>query len=165
MTANASLNNLFILDNGVYQQATFEYVIEAALNSLEEKLIRIGKISEPSDASAYLSLRLGNLGHEVFAAIFLDAQNRIIEYVELFRGTLTQCSVYPREVIKIALRLNAAAIIFAHNHPSGCPEPSRADEALTGTLKTSLALVDVRVLDHIVVAGGASLSFAKQGLL
>ena len=118
-----------------------------------------------ADASAFFSLRLGSLEHEVFAAIFLDAQNRVIEYIELFRGTLTQTSVYPREVVKTSLRLNAAAVIFAHNHPSGVPEPSRADENLTKVLKDALALVDVRVLDHVIVAGGASVSFAQRGLL
>jgi DNA repair protein RadC len=127
--------------------------------------MRNGLISAPADAGNYFSLRLGDLEHEVFAAIFLDAQNRIIEYTELFRGTLTQTSVYPREVVKTALRLNAAAAIFAHNHPSGVPEPSRADEHLTKVLKDALALVDVRVLDHIVVAGGATVSFAQRGLL
>ncbi|CAJ0903153.1 hypothetical protein R20233_04895 [Ralstonia sp. LMG 32965] len=162
----ASHIDLFTLDdNGQFQLATAEQVIEAALAILDEKVMRNGLISAPADAGNYFSLRLGDLEHEVFAAIFLDAQNRIIEYTELFRGTLTQTSVYPREVVKTALRLNAAAAIFAHNHPSGVPEPSRADEHLTKVLKDALALVDVRVLDHIVVAGGATVSFAQRGLL
>jgi DNA repair protein RadC len=97
--------------------------------------------------------------------LLLDAQNRLIDYVELFRGTLTQTSVYPREVVKLALQHNAAALIFAHNHPSGVTEPSQADEALTRTLKQALALVDVRVLDHFIVGGGDALSFAERGLL
>ncbi|MFN3377715.1 MAG: RadC family protein [Burkholderiaceae bacterium] len=162
----ASHIDLFTLDdNGQFQLATAEQVIKAALAILDEKVMRNGLISAPADAGNYFSLRLGDLEHEVFAAIFLDAQNRIIEYTELFRGTLTQTSVYPREVVKTALRLNAAAAIFAHNHPSGVPEPSRADEHLTKVLKDALALVDVRVLDHIVVAGGATVSFAQRGLL
>lgn len=162
----ASHIDLFTIDdNGQFQLASAEQVIEAALTILDETVMRNGLISAPADAGNYFSLRLGNLEHEVFAAIFLDAQNRIIEYTELFRGTLTQTSVYPREVVKVALRLNAAAAIFSHNHPSGVPEPSRADENLTKVLKDALALVDVRVLDHIVVAGGATVSFAQRGLL
>lgn len=162
----ASHIDLFTIDdNGQFQLASAEQVIEAALTILDETVMRNGLISAPADAGNYFSLRLGNLEHEVFAAIFLDAQNRIIEYTELFRGTLTQTSVYPREVVKAALRLNAAAAIFSHNHPSGVPEPSRADENLTKVLKDALALVDVRVLDHIVVAGGATVSFAQRGLL
>ena len=113
-----------------------------------------------------------NMGHielsrdrEVFVVLLLDAQHRVIAVEELFSGTLTQTSVYPREVVKIALRHNAAALIFAHNHPSGVAEPSSADEMLTRTLKTALALVDIQVLDHFVVAGGATTSFAERGLL
>ncbi len=113
----------------------------------------------------YLRLRLQALPHEVFIALFLDAQNRVIEIEELFRGTLTQTSVYPREVIKHALRHNAGAVIFAHNHPSGVAEPSRADETLTQALKQALALVDIRVLDHFIVAGSSVVSFAERGLL
>jgi len=162
----ASHIDLFTIDdNGQFQLASAGQVIEAALAILDEKVMRNGLISAPADASAFFSLRLGSLEHEVFAAIFLDAQNRVIEYIELFRGTLTQTSVYPREVVKTSLRLNAAAVIFAHNHPSGVPEPSRADENLTKVLKDALALVDVRVLDHVIVAGGASVSFAQLGLL
>ncbi len=162
----ASHIDLFTIDdNGQFQLASAGQVIEAALAILDEKVMRNGLISAPADSSAFFSLRLGSLEHEVFAAIFLDAQNRVIEYIELFRGTLTQTSVYPREVVKTSLRLNAAAVIFAHNHPSGVPEPSRADENLTKVLKDALALVDVRVLDHVVVAGGASVSFAQRGLL
>ena len=103
--------------------------------------------------------------HEVFVAVFLDAQNRVLEVEELFRGTLTQTSVFPREIVKRALHFNAAAIIFAHNHPSGVAEPSRADEALTQTLKHTLALVDVKVLDHFVVGGDSAMSFAERGLI
>jgi DNA repair protein RadC len=101
----------------------------------------------------------------VFVALFLDSQNRLLGSEELFRGTLTQTSVYPREVVKTALRYNAAAVILAHNHPSGVAEPSRADELLTQTLKQALALVEIRTLDHFIVAGTRTVSFAERGLL
>lgn len=122
-------------------------------------------IAAPEQAKSYLQLRIGTLEHEVFVVLWLDTQNRLIEYRELFRGTLSQTSVYPREVVKEALRHNAAAVIFAHNHPSGVAEPSRADELLTASLKAALALVDVKVLDHFVVGSGAVISFAERGLL
>lgn len=132
---------------------------------LDEKIQRQGNISSPADSKAFVSLRLGALPHEVFSVIFVDAQHRVIEYREMFRGTLSQSSVYPREVVKDALALNAAAVILCHNHPSGVTDPSRADEYLTSTLKSALALVDVRVLDHLIVGGGQVLSFAERGLL
>jgi DNA repair protein RadC len=114
----------------------------------------------------YLRLALGGRPHEVFVCLWLDAQHRVIDFEEAFRGTLTQTSVYPREVVKQALTRNAAAVIFAHNHPSGLAEPSAADEALTRNLKEALGLVDVRVLDHFIVAGRAvPLSFAERGLV
>ena len=113
----------------------------------------------------YLRLAIGMLEHEVFRVVFLDAQHRVIELQQMFRGTVTQTSVYPREVVKTSLALNAAAVILAHNHPSGAAEPSRADEYLTQTLKTALQLVDVRVLDHLVVTANAVTSFAERGLL
>lgn len=119
----------------------------------------------PSAARDYPRMKLQALPHEVFVALFLDAQNRVIGSEELFRGTLTQTSVYPREIVKAALKANAAAIIFAHNHPSGVAEPSQADELLTRQLKESLAMVDIKVLDHFIVAGRATLSFAERGLL
>jgi len=113
----------------------------------------------------YLRLLLHDRGHEVFVCLFLDAQHRMIAGEELFRGTLAQTSVYPREVVKETLAHNAAAVVFAHNHPSGVAEPSRADELLTQALKQALALVDVKVLDHFVIAGSAAVSFAERGLL
>ena len=113
----------------------------------------------------FLRIKLGTLEHEVFAVIHLDAQHRVIEYVEMFRGTVTQTSVYPREVVKEAMAHNTAAIVLVHNHPSGVAEPSRADEHLTQTLKSALSLVDVRVIDHLIVAGPTILSFAESGLL
>ena len=110
-------------------------------------------------------MTLAGRDYEVFMVLFLDAQNRILEAEEMFRGTLTQTSVYPREVVKRSLVHNAAAVIFAHNHPSGVSEPSRADELLTQSLRQALALVDVKVLDHFVIAGSGVMSFAERGLL
>lgn len=157
---------LFVhVDNGSTRPATEDEIIAAARHALDVKIKRQGNLTSPADSKAFVSLRLGDLPHEVFAVVFVDAQHRVIEFREMFRGTLTQTSVYPREVVKEALQLNAAAVILAHNHPSGVPEPSRADEQLTNTLKSTLALVDVRVLDHLVVAGGQVVSFAERGLL
>ena len=113
----------------------------------------------------YLRLALGGREHEVFVVIFLDAQHRVLATEELFRGTLTQTAVYPREVVKRALELGCAAVVLAHNHPSGAAEPSRADEYLTQTLASALKLIDVRVLDHLVVGQGEVISFAERGLL
>jgi DNA repair protein RadC len=113
----------------------------------------------------FLRLQLQNRPVEVFVGLFLDAQNRVIAVEELFSGTLTQTSVFPREVVRRALHNNAAGVIFAHNHPSGVAEPSHADETLTQALKQALALVDVRVLDHFIIGRGAALSFAERGLL
>lgn len=124
-----------------------------------------GTLDSPSAVRDYLRLRLAIREHELFIALFLDAQHRLIACEELFRGTLTQTSVYPREVVKVALRYNAGSVIFAHNHPSGVAEPSRADEMLTTALKDALALVDVRIVDHFVVAGTVAVSFAERGLL
>lgn len=147
--------------------ATDDEVIAAAIEVLKRRM-RSDPItlSGPAVVRDYLRLTLAPLDHEVFAVVFLDAQNRVIAAEEMFRGTLTQTSVYPREVVRAALHHNAAAVIFSHNHPSGMAEPSRADEHLTDTLKQALALVDVKVLDHfIIAAGGASTSFAERGLL
>lgn len=119
----------------------------------------------PADVKVYLTAKLASLDHEVFAVLFLDNRHRLIEYVEMFRGTIDGASVHPREVVKEALRLNAAAVILAHPHPSGNPEPSAADKAITRQLREALALIDVRTLDHIVVAGNATVSFAERGLL
>ena len=132
---------------------------------LREKMANGSALNSPSAVREYLRIRLQSLPHEVFVCIFLDAQNRVIECETLFRGTLTQTSVYPREIVKRALRHNAGAVIFAHNHPSGVAEPSHADETLTQALKQALALVDVRVLDHFIVAGSNVLGFAERGLL
>jgi len=139
--------------------------LELVRRVLREDLKRSSVLSSPAAVRDYIRLLLIGREHEVFVVLFLDAQNRVIEAEELFRGTLTQTSVYPREVVKRALRWNSSSVIFAHNHPSGVAEPSHADEALTQALKQSLALVDVKVLDHFVVAGTASISFAERGLI
>src|SRR5215210_4607792 len=145
--------------------AQLQAVLEMSRRALREVLDRGAALSSPQAVRDYLRLKLQAKPHEVFVAVFLDAQNRVLAVEELFRGTLTQTSVFPREIVKRALHYNAAAIIFAHNHPSGVAEPSRADEALTQTLKHTLALVDVKVLDHFVVGGDAAMSFAERGLL
>ena len=121
--------------------------------------------SSPGKVRDWLRLHCAGLQHEVFIVLFLDAQNRFLSAVEMFRGTLTFTAVHPREVVKTSLKLNAAAVALAHNHPSGSAEPSRADEFLTQNLKSALALVDVRVLDHFVVAGDQCASFAERGLI
>src|SRR5258706_4951468 len=132
---------------------------------LAEELTVKSALCSPGAVRDYLRLLLSTKEHEVFVALFLDAQNRLISAEELFRGTLTQTSVYPREVVKRALANNAAATILAHNHPSGAAEPSIQDQALTRTLREALALVDVKVLDHFIVSGNTILSFAESGLL
>ena len=145
-----------------YEDAT----IRRALRIIETRLREPGvALRSPNAVRDYLALLLGDLEHEVFAAVFLDAQNRVIATEELFRGTLTQTAVYPREVVKRALALNAGGVIFAHNHPSGAEEPSTADRWLTDQLKTALAMVDVRTLDHFVIAGLRHMSFMERGWL
>lgn len=142
-----------------------DQLIAEALAILGRRMRATDQLSSPGAVRDYLRLLLANREHEVFVVVFLDSQHRVLQCEELFRGTLTQTSVYPREVVKAVLFANAASVIFAHNHPSGLSEPSRADELLTRELKTALALIDVRVLDHFVIAGAESLSFAERGLL
>ena len=139
--------------------------VELTRRALREEIGRRNALASPAAVRDYLCLRLRDLGHEVFVGLYLDAQNRLIADEELFRGTLTQTSVYPREVVKRALARNAAGVILAHNHPSGVAEPSYADETLTRALKQALNLVDVKVLDHFIVAGNLATSFAERGLL
>ena len=138
---------------------------ELVRRSLVEEMQQRDVLSSPQAVRDYLRVTLAGLEHEVFMALFLDAQHRVIASEELFRGTLTQTAVYPREVVKRALAHNAAAVILAHNHPSGCVEPSRADELLTQALRQSLSLVDAHVLDHFIVAGNSVVSFAERGFL
>lgn len=147
------------------QSGEADSIVAAAKEILATRMTHGETLGTPGAVRDYLRLLLHNREHEVFVVVLLDAQNRVLASEELFRGTLTQTSVYPREIVKLALSHNAAAVIFAHNHPSGVAEPSRADEALTSSLKQALALVDVKVLDHFIVAGGSALSFAERGLL
>lgn len=139
-------------------------IIQRALRILDKQMQARDCLTSPAAVRSYLRLKL-QYQHEVFAVVFLDSQNRAIATEEMFRGTLTQTSVYPREVLKAALKYNAAALIFAHNHPSGVAEPSIQDQSLTRTLTETLALVDVKVLDHFIVAGASCVSFAERGLL
>ena len=150
---------------GSYRPAEPEEVLQAALRVLAGRLRGSEVLSSPPVVRDFLRIKLGALEHEVFAVIHLDSQHRVIEYVEMFRGTVSQTSVYPREVVKDALSRNSSALLLVHNHPSGSAEPSRADEHLTQTLKSAAALVDVRVLDHLIVAGDSVLSMAERGLM
>jgi len=150
---------------GPAKYVQLQAVVEMARRALAEQIQDRDAMSSPQAVRDYLRLSLGSRPHEVFVAMFLDAQNRLLGCEELFRGTLTQTSVYPREVVKTALRYNAAGVIFAHNHPSGVAEPSRADELLTQTLKQALSLVEIKTLDHFIVAGSKTISFAERGLL
>ena len=150
---------------GPAKRAELAAVIEMARRALAQRLMAGPVFDSPQGVKDYVQLHFGSLPHEVFGALFLDSQHRLIALDTLFTGTLARTSVYPREVVKRALARNAAAVILAHNHPSGVAEPSRADEFLTQTLKSALALVDVTVLDHLVVAHGQVVSFAERGLL
>ena len=160
-------NSILILDEvtGGTREATGDEVIAAARRELSRRVRRGAQMSSPAATRNYLRVRLGTLEHEIFAVLFLDNRHRLIECVELFRGTIDGASVHPREVVKEALRRNAAAVIFAHNHPSGVAEQSSADELITKRLATSLSTVDIRVLDHLIVAGDEVMSFAERGLI
>jgi DNA repair protein RadC len=141
-------------------------IIAQAMRIIEGRLRVAGiTLTSPKAVKDYLTLHLSELEHEVFGVLWLDAQNCLITANDLFRGTLTQASVYPREVVKASLLANAAGCILYHNHPSGFAEPSRADESLTQTLKTALALVDCKVLDHMIVGGSNVMSFAERGMI
>jgi len=150
---------------GPAKAAELAAAVELVRRSLIEEAAAGDALTSPQAVRDYLRLTLRARPYEVFVGIFLDSQNRLLATEEMFRGTLAQTSVYPREVVKAALARNAAAVIFAHNHPSGVAEPSRADELLTQALKQALALVDIRTLDHFVVAGSQLVSFAERGLL
>ncbi len=150
---------------GPAKRAQFAAALELAQRSLREDLQAGAALTTPGAVRDFLALKLGALGHEVFHCVWLDAQHRVIEVEESFRGSLTQTSVFPREIVKSGLRHNAAAVIFAHNHPSGVAQPSQADELLTRNLGQALALVDIKVLDHFIVAGRLAISFAERGLL
>ncbi len=144
---------------------TDQHIVERALEILEKRARSGSALTSPGAVRDYLRLAIAEKEHEVFVCVWLDAQHRVLKFEEVFRGTLTQTSVFPREIVKGALAANAAAVIFAHNHPSGVAQPSQADELLTRNLKDALALIDCKVLDHIIVAGQHALSFAERGLL
>lgn len=150
---------------GPAKRAELAAVVEIAQRTLAQQLKAAPVFDSPQKVKDFVALRLGGLTHEVFGVLFLDSQHRLIEMQELFRGTLAQTSVYPREVLRQALLLNAGAAILVHNHPSGVAEPSRADEMLTQSLVSALRVIDVRVLDHLVVGTGTVVSFAERGLL
>ena len=173
-----SLNGLFAAEPaavaetsgvGPAKSAQLKAAFELARRALQEKVTTRESLVSPAAVRdhlrSYLRMTLASRDREVFVAVLLDAQHRVIATEELFQGTLTQTSVFPREIVKCALRHNAAAIIFAHNHPSGVAEPSQADQVLTETLQRALALVDIKVIDHFVVGRGAAMSFAERGLL
>jgi DNA repair protein RadC len=162
----ASLNDFSEVHGlGMAKYAQLQAVMELARRAIGEQLQAGANMSSPELVKRYLRIKLGGQRHESFVVLFLDVKNRLIADRELFRGTLSHTSVYPREVVKEALACNAAALMFAHNHPSGSPEPSEADLRLTRALMQALALVDVRVLDHFVVAGPLVHSFAEHGQL
>jgi DNA repair protein RadC len=156
----------YVLDqrNG-FRVASPEELIQAAREALSYRIRRGTTLDTPRAARDYLALRLGSLEHELFVMLLLDNRHRLIACLDLFRGTIDGASVHPREVVKEALRHNAAAVVLGHCHPSGVCEPSQADELITNRLREALALVDIRVLDHLIVAGGDVLSFAERGLL
>jgi DNA repair protein RadC len=163
--AASQLNFCQLPGMGIAKYTQLQAVLEMARRTLDEELKCGNAMNSPKLVRDFLRLSLANKQHEVFIGIFLDAKNHAIATEELFSGTLTQASVYPREIIKRALHHNAAAIIFAHNHPSGAAEPSHADKVLTQSLKQALSLIDVQVLDHFIVGNGTALSFSEHDLI
>ncbi len=159
-------DRLFIRgDYDELRAATTAEIIAAGRRAMTRRVHRGTAMSSPRAVREFLAVKLGTLEHEIFAVLLLDTRHRLIDYVELFRGTINGASVHPREVVKLALARNAAALVLAHPHPSGSPEPSQADELITQKLKEALALVDIVVLDHVIVAGGETVSFAERGML
>ena len=159
------MQTLYVSDNAGHYRPVPPATIISMARTLIEDAYPIGRgMSSPSDVETYLSTRLGGLEHEVFTVMFLNSQNQLLGFEEMFRGTINQASVYPREVAKEALRYNAAAVILSHNHPSGVAVPSQADIALTETLKKALDILGIAVLDHIIVGCGCY-SFADHGLI
>lgn len=157
--------NLYVQDSNGFSPASKETIVKAALGLTARSIVRSDALNNPRAVREYLQVRFADLQHEVFTIIYLDNRNRVLKVEEMFRGTIDGASVHPREVVKGALLNNAAAVIFAHNHPSGVGDPSQADEIITARLKDALALIDVRVLDHLIVAGPFVTSFAERGLL
>ncbi len=167
-TADAAVAESLLMvreSDGQYRPARAEEVLQQAQMLLAQQIRRGDPMNSPQVVRRYLQVAIGTLEHEVFDVLFLDAQVRVIALKEMFRGSITQTAVYPREIVKEALALNAAGVILAHNHPSGSTEPSLSDELLTQALKSALSLVDVRVLDHLIVTAGGITSFAERGLL
>jgi DNA repair protein RadC len=161
-----SNHNLFYQGaDGAMHLASNEQILMAARQALAHRVRRGASLQSPQKVGEYLTLRLGNLDHEIFGLILLDKRHRVIECVDLFRGTIDGASVHPREVVKLALLKSAAACIAYHNHPSGVKEQSQADELITARVRDALALIDVRLIDHLVLAGSSVLSFAQEGLL
>jgi DNA repair protein RadC len=158
-------HQLMIRQGRKYRAATNDEIAETAASYIANRLIGTDALTSPRVTREYLMAALAGRSYEVFCCLFLDNRNRVIRLDEVFRGTIDGASVFPREIVKLALANNAAAVIFAHNHPSGNPEPSQADEMITARLRDALALVDIRTLDHIVVAADKTVSFAERGLL
>ena len=156
---------LYVREKSRYRAADSEQVLAAAQQIVDKRMVRGTSFKDPSVACEFFRDKLGHLEREVFAAVMLDTRHRLIDYIELFQGTIDGAEVHPREVVRAALRFNAAAVLVAHNHPSGELEPSAADRAVTVRLKQALALVDVRLLDHVIVGGRQSQSMAASGLL
>ena len=161
----ANHNLLIRRDDGSLQKATSQEVLKAARSVLEHRVRRGAPLQSPAKVGEYLTACVGHLDYEVFGAILLDTRQRVIECLELFRGTLDGATVHPREVVKIALLKGAASLVIWHNHPSGVQDQSTADELITFRLRDALSTVDVRLLDHLVLAGPTILSFASKGLL
>jgi DNA repair protein RadC len=162
------MNSLYIPDASAskgFREASFEEILAGARQGMARRVRRGTVMDSPRAVRDYLSIKLGTLEHETFAVLLLDSRHRLIDYVELFRGTIDGASVHPREVVKLALSRNAAAVVLAHPHPSGVAEPSQADELITRRLHDALGLVDIRVIDHVIVAGGETISFAERGLI
>jgi DNA repair protein RadC len=164
--SNENTGRFFIYgEHSEIREASNDEIVTAAREIMNRKIRRGTSMASPKLVKDFLSVKLGSLEHETFCVMLLDKRHRLIEFVEMFRGTIDGASVYPREVVKLALAKNAAAVLCAHPHPSGVAEPSKADELITQRLKHALDLVDIRVLDHLIIAGGSVLSMAELGLL
>jgi DNA repair protein RadC len=164
MSHNArSSITLYVRDAATFRPATAEETLNAARTALAAKFRRGRTLNSPDATRDYLRVCFGSLEHEVFVVVLLDIRLRVLNYVELFRGTIDGCAVYPREIVKLVVQCNAAAVVLAHNHPSGIASPSQADELITRRIKDALTLIDVRVLDHLVVGGNEIYSFAERG--
>ena len=162
---NDSVRTLYVRESDLFREATPEETLVAARQAIARRFRRGAALNSPQLVREYLRIAFASLDHEVFCILLLDTHHRLLSFQELFRGTIDSAAVFPREVVKEVLKCNAAAVIFAHNHPSGVAEPSPADECITRRLKQALALIDVRVLDHLVVAGTTFVSMAERGLL